>query len=608
MKLSLILMILIFLMPLVSADITVNDLLQEKYNLGDKIATSGRIITNDNYKGFLNYNLICPDMQKPLSPLSVSITGQEAYTFSEERQILEGNGLCFIELSLNQETVKTNNFTITKELDADFSISDSSVKLGEELKITGSVFKLNGVNVNGLATITLKVDGTPYIIDAKDIINGDFEYTNTLSSLPAGHYIVDVYVKDLYNNERLFENITSFDVSNQLNVIGSISKLDAKPGDVITLEGEVRDAEDNPVSNDVNAYVEVNGQDRRDLTITNGKFKTKVTLKTDTRSGNNKIQVIAEDKFGNIGEESFFVAVEAIPTKLEIKTPSEAGNPGKELSISLILYDQANDEINGKSAKLKIKDSENDKIIEEAVLSGDAFKLNLLNSAKPGQWNVNAELAGLKQSATFNVNELKKLDIKLNGQILSLYNDGNVKYEESLELNFNGLKISEDINLKPMQTEDLELYDEIDGGVYELKVYSDGQELNFGNVTVNDQRTAFGKITGAVVGGADGKLWIIILAVLIIILLLLYFFKFKGSRAHSDNPYARERDFDLAQGRLKRIREERERRKGKKRFFQGPAMKDEDVKDFRESVLKTIKDDEKRKQEGNNLFRNRGNQ
>ena len=68
MKLSLILMILIFLMPLVSADITVNDLLQEKYNLGDKIATSGRIITNDNYKGFLNYNLICPDMQKPLSP------------------------------------------------------------------------------------------------------------------------------------------------------------------------------------------------------------------------------------------------------------------------------------------------------------------------------------------------------------------------------------------------------------------------------------------------------------------------------------------------------------------------------------------------------------
>lgn len=595
------------LVPFVSATISIdNNLSQQKFNLGDKITISGSVVINNDLKGFLSYNLACENIDRQLLIQSVSLESNKKYEFSQNLLLLNGEGICHINTILNDlndvriDDRNSDSFTISKELEADFNIGDQKLKLGESLNITGTIFKLNGANVNGRATITLNLNSNPYLIDNKDIINGDFSYTNTLSSLPAGSYTVDVYIRDLDGNEKLFENATSFSINNNLNINAAASALEAKPGDKLTVEGEMRDFDDNLISNNINAYVEVNGEDKYQITLKDGKFSNEIKLKTDTKSGPNKIRIFAEDEFGNVGEKVFFVDVKYIPTKLELKATKLDNNPGEEVYLQVILYDQANDEIKSEKANLEVKDSDKDRIIKDTVTTGgEAFKLSLDNYAKPGVWTAKADSNKLESSLTFNVNEVESLSVNINDQILTVLNNGNVKFNNDIEIDFSGYKVEKAVDLKPKETTEINLAKGIEDGTYHLTVSTTNKQFDLGNLTIINQGFSLNELTGAFLGsGSSSWIWIIILAI-VILALLLYFLRLKKRPRFKEQISSRERGYKEAQEKMRRLKEEKEMAKKKgRRLFSSTPIKDEDVKEFRESVLKTIKQDEHDKGRG----------
>ena len=596
------------IVPFVSATISIdNNLSQQKFNLGDKVVLSGYIVTNNDLRGFLSYNLVCDNLDRQLLIQSISLENNKKYEFSQNLLLLNGEGICHIDTRLldSNNTIETKNsssFIILKDLEADFDTSDKKLKLGESLNITGTIFKLNGANVNGRATITLKLNGNPYLTDSKDVLNGDFSYTNTLASLPAGSYIVDVYIRDLDGNERLFENATSFSINNNLNINAAASKMEANPGEELTIEGEMRDFDDNLISGNINAYIEVNGKDKYQITLKEGKFSNKIKLKTDTKSGPNKIKIFAEDEFGNIGEKTFFVDVKYIPTKLELKIAKPDVNPGEEVYLQIILYDQANDEIKGEKAELEVKDSDKDEVIRESITTGgEAFKLNLNNYAKPGIWAAKAKSNKLDSSLAFNVNEIESLNLNINEQTLTILNDGNINFDDEIELNFNEYKIEKKVDLEPKETTEINLGKEVEDGTYYLIVSAANKQFDLGNVTLINQGFKFSQLTGAFLGsGSGGWIWIIIL-IIVIIILIIYFLKLKnrGKFKFKEQISSRERGYQEAQKKIKRLKEEKELAKKKgRRLFSSNPVSDHEVREFRESGLRTIKQDEQDKGKG----------
>ena len=148
--------------------------------------------------------------------------------------------------------------------------------------------------------------------------------------------------------------------------------------------------------------------------------------------------------------------------------------PGENLNFKIILYDNNNNEING-IVNFEIRRPYDKYTVQEGIInSGEIINFNLPNDAYRGYWEIIADYNDIEQKEYFNVLELEKADIKLEGQLLIITNIGNVPYNKPIQISIGDHKETALVPLDIGESKKIKL---TGNGSYDIRV-NDGTEEN----------------------------------------------------------------------------------------------------------------------------------
>ena len=240
MKRTVMLLLFLLIIPVVSAEIIVDGPPNTIYNLGDSISISGYVLRPETALGLFSLTLVC-DQNLQLLARTISIESNEKILFLESLAIppITGDN-CIIEakLEIDGEIIERKQskvFAITRDLDGIFNLQKDKIQLGDAINIKGTITRINGKPINGLATIYLKQNGTNYFVDTTLITNSKLDYSYILKSNPSGIYDADIQANDGYGNQFLFENALNLEIVDDIIVALELDNLEIKPGEKLKI-------------------------------------------------------------------------------------------------------------------------------------------------------------------------------------------------------------------------------------------------------------------------------------------------------------------------------------------------------------------------------------
>lgn len=123
-----------------------------------------------------------------------------------------------------------------------------------------------------------------------------------------------------------------------------------------------------------------------------------------------------------------FLVYFASAEKLEIKiNKADAEN----VNFKTILYDDKGSKING-VINYEIKNYYSEIISNGMVNSGETVDFKMLKNPRQGPWEISASYENVKTKELFEVNDLEKAEIRLEGDNLIIKNIGNVWYDKNI--------------------------------------------------------------------------------------------------------------------------------------------------------------------------------
>lgn len=181
-----VLMLTLFLFPLISAKIIINQQPEEVYNLGDVISIPVTIVVSRDTLGSLNIDLVCngEEVNYKIGIPSLSL-GEEyrtnIYVPLIKNEIGELKGTCKVKAYLGEDSALTNEFRISDLilLKTDFQVLEFDP--GENLLIEGQATRENNKPINGFIELSI-VEGNTSILSHLETISNSFFLINT--SLP----------------------------------------------------------------------------------------------------------------------------------------------------------------------------------------------------------------------------------------------------------------------------------------------------------------------------------------------------------------------------------------------------------------------------------------
>lgn len=562
-----VLILFLFLVPIVNA-ITIDNIPYNTYNLGDNLFVSG---TADS--GFVFLTLNCNDQISPLGNIVV-IKG----SYSKIIPLTGLTGDCKF-TALNNETAESNTFKVTTELLGKFSVSSNEVQLGDKISISGYVTNLNKNQINGVANIYIKKDNNLFGLDTTEIKSGDINY-NTNILVPEGTYTVELEASDNFGNKQLF-TLSQIKVNTNLVITSDVDKSEYKPGNTLKLTGYVlKTTGDKPSKINLTAYI-----DDKSYEFTTNEFSIDYQVAENTKSYKHDIRIEATDDIGNKGIFLTQYYVDPIPTYLEIELNKTHFKPSEDVSIRPLLYDQAKDFLPGEI------DLEISNFQSTTVKSGETFNYKLKEFLKPDNYDIKAESFNLNQEKTFYVDIVKEIDVSLNGQVLSIFNKGNVVYDEYLDIKADYAKETISLYLKPNTTYSIELNKLFKDGEYTIAIPKTNQI--FDNVVIFDSRGFFDKITdffsdatSAAVIGTNKNIRKSPLTVIGIYLFILLFITgtIRSAYLYKKRKKDKIKQKEVMAGR-KRLEELK--KEGKKYNLDFGKTTKEDIADFKNRVIKS---------------------
>ncbi len=609
------LMVILFLIPFVSASIYIDTPLNEQYNLGDSVDLSGYLLEDEDIFGNLFLNIECSNNSRQIAAKSIRIEKDIPKDFNFDLSInSEDTGNCNFNLQLNDfnntviDEINSDTFEITEELSPSFYINENQYKnnfqLGDTISISGTVLNVNDKKVDGLATITIKKDDINYVIASSEIEEGDFEYSNQLLYMPSGEYSVSFNIKDVNGNEGTYENELRFNLESELVITADTNKDSYKPGDIITLTGKVSEkVGDSFTGNKINVLF---NDEKYTADIMSGEFSLSIPSASNIKSNEHNITLKVSDEFGNYGEKSIGILIIPIPTSLELSLDKESYVPEDVVIISSSLLDQAGDELS-KTVNIKIKDVENNVVFEETALTTDQINYKLPQFSVPGEWNVEAEASDLEDVINLIVEPIEIMEVDLDGETLIIKNMGNEIFDDDIAIDGNGVVKYERVKLEPNETKMIPLFTLFDGGTYTISTL--GKE--FSEVTVTDKGilsrigAGFNSITGGITGSSNEINLTGILSLLAIILAIgaVFYFVYKGGYKYYINqkPDHERRRYEMMEGAK---RKDELKSKKKKYNFDFGKTTEKDVEDFRKRMVESVKEQPKKQEQKYNFMSN----
>ncbi len=345
MKKKLLIFIIIFLIlfslnniAMIKEDKNVN----ENYNLGDMITTSGFILLEENMLANFKIKLVCSNEEKLLMTKIFNVEKNEKHNFEEKLFIplfYEDKCKLKYEILKNQliiDEATSNDFILVKDINANISMDKKEIQLGESITLNGRITKLNNQQTKGTALITIEKDGETFLVFNSDINEGILEEKIGPVFIPNGDYDLIVYVRDAYGNEKTIKDIR-FNVLTKINLTTEIDDARYFPEETIKISGEINNFKE--ISNEFTLKVRLN--DYKEEKKISNKFKHKLTIPKDTKSNENILTIEILDKYGNKGVEEHKIYIIPIIKEIVLKTNKEEFIPDEDLMINITLLDQA---------------------------------------------------------------------------------------------------------------------------------------------------------------------------------------------------------------------------------------------------------------------------
>ncbi|MDP3728746.1 MAG: hypothetical protein Q8R18_04810 [bacterium] len=483
-----ILLVIVFLLPAVSATISITGPSQVQYNIGEQIEISGYVQETEDLSGQLQLSLICSSKTYKLQATNIDLSAGEKVLFSQlnlPTLIASSSmqGICRVkgDILVNnvvKETASSSSFQITNDLEGSFTVDKSQAQLGDTITLTSSITDIDGDPLEGTAEIYFAYKDEEYLMDFVTVQNGAFTYSHTFVSNSAGSYRVNIIARDSLGNEEEFNNVESFTILDDLQVNIDTNAQVFSPGDVMNVFGDVKTVLQNYVSI---ATVEISLDDATQSTsLADSKFTQDIFIPTTIKSGQHTIKVEVEDIYGNAGSSSLNIEVEPKATSIENSISATVLNPQEQLTIGVSLYDQASDLMTD-YVYLEVYDSKNKLVTETQIASEESITYIIPQFAPAGEWTIKSyyrddgtqeELVVASDSLT--INEIQKLDIQLLDNILYIKNIGNIPYNDNMDINVEGIDqnylISRTKNLGVNETIAINLEEELPSGAYTISI------------------------------------------------------------------------------------------------------------------------------------------
>ncbi len=416
--------------PAATAEITVVSPEQTTFNFGDQLNIEGTIVETADHTGFLKFELDCGETEV-LATRAVTLRANTERDFEETftiPQTITGNCKLRVAFESNNaiitETASTA-FTVTSALNAPLALSKESVQLGDKVSIAGTITKMDGKAIEGVAKASFKQGKDIIVQDIVKITKGKFSYTYDTEDSPAGSYEISVEITDINNNKQ----IVTFDNFMMLGNIGLIITLNDNeflPGEKVKIDGTAKTSESRITKG--TAYITLDDR-REEVTILLGILKQTITLPVDIETGEHTVTIDVEDTHGNKETQQFVITIIAVPTRLELAMNQESYMPEQQVVIKPTLYDQGNDVIDTE-INLDVYDAEKDVIFTDTIKSTEQTAFTLPRSAAPGFWRVKATAMDVDGFMSFKIEEFKVIDITQEGSVIIFSNTGNIPVKE----------------------------------------------------------------------------------------------------------------------------------------------------------------------------------
>jgi len=233
-----ILLFVFLLLPLISAEIIINQQPEEIYNLGDTISVPVTISTKTEKSDFLNMELICEDTTKnfPQGIISLEKDGIESRNLIlplEKKFIDDLKGKCSIKVLFGGKSTSTKDFKISDKITVNAEISATEINPNGSILIEGQAIREDGNPIVGFIKVSVNY-GNKTLLTQSEKVNKEFFSINIdiPENMAAGAYILKMNVYELdtegqtTNEGFLNRNIRIKQVPTSLEIIFDEKKVE----------------------------------------------------------------------------------------------------------------------------------------------------------------------------------------------------------------------------------------------------------------------------------------------------------------------------------------------------------------------------------------------
>jgi len=484
----------VFILPSVYATVSLDGPDRDIYNVGDEIVLSGYILENRTTNGLFRLSFECDTQTSRLPSVALGVEGGDKKQFPSEFSVprtiapISLTGDCrivadFIENDVVVDSAVSSSFRITKSLHGNFDIDADRLQVGDNLTITGTVFKQNGQNVAGSAELFFDGGGGRYLVNVISIVDGRLRYTHSTKAGLPGTYSIDISVIDTGGNQQLFEQIATFDLVDDIVVGARVDRVTAFPSQELTISGSAETLLGEKIR-DGAVRMEI-GKAVHTTSLEDGVFSYTFNLPSTINSGRQTVIVRVTDLFGNRGSTTAEFFVEPKLSRLTATLSGKSFKPGDSVVVTPLLYDQA-DQLVEDDLSIEILDHRSKKLFVDVAKTNEDVSYTIPKFADPGIYTVKVSIPDISSKETFVVGGVSSVSIWLDNETAYIQNTGNVELRKPIKISLNDDQYVavRKVAVVPEEVISVPLYDVGPPGEYDVVITVGDTVERFKNVKV----------------------------------------------------------------------------------------------------------------------------
>ena len=284
-------LLLVFIVPLASADIVFNNLSSSTYNIGDDFNVTAIVSQSSNTNSFFTAKLSCAnngnDVEIYRAPYSILAGEQKTITIEaklEQSLIGDIKGQCIIKGEYLTDIATSSQFEITNSVSVIANLNETNYNPGSSFTLSGTAIKKNNVSLNGLVHITSDI-GLDSILP---VSNGQFSLAiNIPKNARARSYSIsmEAYESDSFNvttnTGSTTETFSVNSIPTKLDIATSLQQIN--PGDGLTYSAVLTDQAGDEISNN-DIQVSINTPSKSTAEASSLKSSQSKTFETKSNS------------------------------------------------------------------------------------------------------------------------------------------------------------------------------------------------------------------------------------------------------------------------------------------------------------------------------------